>query len=206
MIPLMLLAGFVVLILVLWLTSHSSLAPWLDDMTRLNPGVLNRAEWMAPPLVLEAVKRDYLAFYEYAARTLPQGWIAYGRELDTYLCNDLLAAQQASLRVRLHHDRGRVIGILRANHTVQVRHFSPDGLRCVVIDHQTEQRLATYSYWQNHRLHTQDMGDQVYVYQMDYDQKARRWKIARFIQQLPRGAAQMMNLAISLPAAVGRDQ
>jgi len=47
--------------------------------------------------------------------------------------------------------------------------------------------MATYDYWSKRRLHTQNLGDGVYVYLMIYDLAADRWKLAQLIQQLPAG-------------------
>lgn len=195
-----------VLVGVAMLSSRSGLVPWMNEMTRLNPGVQNRAEWMAPRHVILSVEKDYLAFYRYAAEQLPKGWLAYTRDLNEYLCGEMLRGQRESLSQRLRHDRGRFVEVLRANHNVQVRHFSGDGLRCVVIDQQSEQRLATYDYWTGRRVHTQDIGNTIYIYEMHYDQSLGRWKLARFVQQLPLGVCQPGALEIHLPTTMGRDQ
>jgi len=190
----------VLLVLGVWfVTANNELVPWLDKMTRLHAGVRHRAEWIAPYEVLEAVKRDYLSFYDYAARTLPQGWLAYLQELEDYLCGEALLLQRQSLEARLRHDRGRLVEVLRAQHQLYVRHFSDDGLTCIVIDQQSEIRLATYDYWRGQRLHTQNMGRANLVYQMRYDPKAGRWKRERFIQHLPPQATPPTQLALHLP-------
>ncbi len=190
----------------IYLTSHSPLVPWVNSLKRLNPGVANRAEWIAPNPVIENVKRDYLAFYTYAAETLPHGWLAYLRDLNRYLCEDMLREQRHNLSVRLQNDRGRVFDVLRATHQMEVRHFSADGLTCILIDHQTERRLATYEYWTRNRLHTQDVGEANYVFKMMYDSRDARWKIAEYIQTLPPGNWQAVLMEINLPQSVGRDQ
>lgn len=206
MTPFLLAAALVLLILIVMFLSRSGFVPWMDQMTRLNAGAINRAEWMAPPHVIAAVKHDYLAFYIYASAKLPKGWLAYMRDLNEYLSHEMLSTQRESLNLRLMQDRGRFIDILRATHHVQVRHFSDDGLSCIVIDQQSEQRIATYDYWTGRRLHTQFTGNAVYIYEMRYDQSVERWKIARFIQQLPPGISQPGTLEIHLPSHIGRDQ
>ena len=195
------------LLLVFRLTAGSHRTPWGDQMTRLNPGTsFDHAEWMAPGDVVQAVQRDYMSFYQYVAEKLPQGWLEYMRDLNEYLCEDLLREQRESLDTRLRHNRGRMIDILRANHSLQVRHFSDDGTRCIIIDHQTEQRMATYDYWSGNRLHTQDLGSTTYVYEMQYDLRAQKWKLARFIQVLPPGSFTPGRLDFNLPQTLGRDQ
>jgi hypothetical protein len=206
MIVAVLLLGIILLLAALVITSRSNVVPWIDQMTRLNPGVYNRGEWMAPGPIVETVQRDYLAFYEYAAATLPKGWMAYLRNLDHYLSGDMLRLQRESLYLRLRHNRGRIVGIIRANHHLQVRHFSGDGMRCLVIDHQTEQRMATYDYWTSERLHTQDLGGMVYIYQMQFDQAAGRWKIDHLVQQMQPDVYPTHVLELNLPQTVGRDQ
>ncbi len=176
------------------LTTHNGSVPWLADMRRLNPGARHRAEWVAPPNVLQTVEQDYLDFIEYGAERLPQGWVAYMRDLDDYLCGEMLREQRASLTQRLKHDRGRVIDVLRADHQIHVRHFSADGLRCILIDSQRAARLASYDYWTGQRIHTQDMGDRCFVYEMHYDLTRARWRIARYIQQLPLGETDTQHL------------
>jgi hypothetical protein len=206
MIVLLLSGVLLVGMVLLAISSTASVVPWLDRMTRENPGVRDRAEWIAPVDVIEAVKGDYLAFYTYAAARLRQGWIAYGRDLENYLADDMLAEQMESIALRLQNDRGRVVDVLRADHDIQVRNFSTDGLRCIVIDHRSDQRLATYDYWNGNRLHTQDMGAGTYVYEMAFDQRADKWKLARFVQCLPPGTRQAGTLVLTLPQTAGRDQ
>jgi hypothetical protein len=193
------------LLLGLVLTMRRNAVPWARQMKRLNPGVRYRAEWVAPPSIAEQVRRDYLAFYGYAAQTLPQGWPTYVRDLPYYLTGELLQTQQASLEMRLQHGRGRYLGILRAEHQIQVRHFSTDGQRCVLVDHQQEARMATYDYWTGARLYTQDMGSASLVYQMRYDPACQRWKIERFIQALPPGTHHATPQDLYLAKPFGRD-
>ena len=205
MIP-MLIGFALATLVVIAITSMPSVVPWMDTMTRKNPGERDRAEWIAPVDVVEAVTQDYLSFYSYAAQHLREGWVTYGRDLNHFLTGEMLEQQRESIAMRLQNDRGRVVDILRADHDVQVRNFSADGLRCIIIDQQTDQRLATYDYWNRYRLHTQDMGAGIYVYEMAYDMRTRKWKLARFIQCLPPGTCQPGTLELSLPHTAGRDQ
>ncbi|MFP4323400.1 MAG: hypothetical protein ACLFTK_13180 [Anaerolineales bacterium] len=192
--------GILIVLGALIATTREGVVPWLKDMHRLNPGRRHRAEWMAPPNVLANVQRDYLDFIDYSTQRLPQGWLAYMRDLDTYLADEMLREQRASLGQRLRHDRGRMVEVLRADHSLQVRHFSADGLRCILIDHQRAARLATYDYWSGRRIHTQDMGDLCFVYEMHYDLARRRWRIARFVQRLPLGYHEAHMLFIENPS------
>ena len=98
-------------------------------------------------------------------------------------------------------------GVLRADHTVEVRQFSENGLYCLVIDHQTERRMATYNRKTHERLHTQDLGDGVVVYAMLYDAEDQHWKIGSFIQELPTGwrTSPITQELSTLPRTIGRD-
>jgi uncharacterized protein (DUF427 family) len=71
----------------------------------------------------------------------------------------------------------QIVSVLRADHRVYVRHFSEDAERCLVIDQQTQRRMATYDYERQSRLHTQDLGESTLVVEMLYDLRNRRWKI-----------------------------
>lgn len=204
MVTVIILILLLVLAVVIYMTSRSALVPWARTMKRLNPGVVNQAEWIAPNPVIDHVKRDYLSFYDYATATLPQGWLAYMRDLNRYLCEDMLREQRHSITIRLQNDRGRVFDVLRATHHMEVRNFSADGTSCILIDRQTERRLATYEYWSRRRLHTQDVGEASVVYRMVY--REERWKIAEYIQTLPPGNWQATLVEMNPPHAVGRDQ
>ncbi|NJL92266.1 MAG: hypothetical protein HC915_00350 [Anaerolineae bacterium] len=161
--------------------------------------------WSAPPEVVEAVARDYLAFYRYASQRLPNGWLPYLRDLHLHLCDEMLRNQRNQLDERLRHDRGRVVDILRAHHRVEVRHFGADRHSCIVIDYQTDRRLATYDYWSGARLHTQDIGNAGLVFAMRYDDHSATWKIARYIQTLPQGVTQVNGLDMRVSEPLRRD-
>ncbi|MDX1993783.1 MAG: hypothetical protein SF029_15450, partial [bacterium] len=101
-------------------------------------------------------------------------------------------------------------GILRCIHQVEVRHFSEDGERCLVIDRQTSRRMATYDYLNRSRVTTQDLGDGTVVYEMVYDKQGQRWKVNAFIQELPLGwesasKRKRIRLHSVLPPTIGRD-
>ena len=49
-----------VLLLLTWAFAPRSV-PWVHSLTRVDAGHALRGEWLAPPDVLRAVKRDYLA-------------------------------------------------------------------------------------------------------------------------------------------------
>jgi hypothetical protein len=111
---------------------------------------------------------------------------------------------------QLRHGSSRFVGVMRADHAVQVRYFSERGDRCLVLDCQTQRRMATYDRRTHERMHTQDLGEGTLVYQMVYDDTLKRWKITAFIQELPPGCCghklpRGIKLAASLPPVIGRD-
>ena len=79
------------------------------------------------------------------------------------------------------------VGVLRSDHRLEVRRFSEDGERCLLVDHQTQRRMATYHTRTGQRAVTQDLGDATVVYSMIYDPSDVRWKIDAFVQELPAG-------------------
>jgi hypothetical protein len=104
----------------------------------------------------------------------------------------------------------RCYGVLRADHLVQVRQFSDDGERCLVIDRQMQRRMATYNTRTRSRVSTQDLGSGAVLYAMVYVAKERRWKIDSLIQELPIGwgshhTQPRIQEHASLPEAIGRD-
>ncbi|MDZ4671260.1 MAG: hypothetical protein SH821_10350 [Phototrophicales bacterium] len=79
------------------------------------------------------------------------------------------------------------IGVLRCIHTLSIQLIANDPLRCLVIDNQITRRMVTYSTTTYRRVATQDLGNSAIVYEMCYDTVSNRWKLNRFIQELPHG-------------------
>lgn len=201
-------ALLVILIGLAWL-STSEVVPWVDRMERVNLGN-NVREWLAPVEVCQQVMADYQQAITFTRKALRQGWIPYGRVLDEYATGNYLREQRQRLEKRLRRDRLRLIDILDAQHELRVRHFSDDGLACILLDYQTARRLRIYEYWTRRLIQTLTLDDTIYVYQMVYDHESRRWKIAEFIQELPARIALMAlhhPLSELLPhiSAAGRD-
>ena len=94
---------------------------------------------------------------------------------------------------------------------MSVRHFSTDGLLCLLIDRQTERAMLTRGYWTGSASHRQRLPDAALVWEMAYDLGAKRWKIKRLVQALPPRAAMGSPLGVrvtvsaELPATAGRD-
>jgi len=157
------------------------------SLNRINAGVAHRGEWIASRDTRQQVQADYLAAQNWVLETQLSSYTLYQRELPRYFSGELLAEQSRIIDIQLRRRSPRLVGALRAHHQLQVRRFSDNGLSCCLLDYQTERRMATYDYWSKRRLHTQNLGDGVYVYLMIYDLAADRWKLAQLIQQLPAG-------------------
>ena len=203
--------GVFIAIVIIMMVARRRAAPWSGNLQRLHAGVKNKAEWMAPDNVVQAVEADYLAAQHWMSEVLMAGYGRFLRDGPLYLSGVFLKEQQRNTRAHMNKTHARMIGVLRAHHNVRVRHFSDDGLSCYVVDHQTERRMATYECKHFRRLHTQELLEGAYVYRMVYDTAAKRWKIDELIQQLSLGwsAENVYNKAIklekSLPIASGRD-
>ncbi|NWF68179.1 MAG: hypothetical protein HXY40_03760 [Chloroflexi bacterium] len=196
------------LVIVLMLIGSARQVPWEARLLRVHAGVAGKAEWMAPEKVVEEVRRDYLAAVNWLQESVLGQWMPQWNAAPTFLSGAFLRRYQMILMDYRTNGQPRCVGILRADHFVEVRHFSEDGQRCLVIDRQSVRRMATYDARTHTRLHTQDLGDGTLVYQMVYDSGTRRWKIENFIQELPTGWGshnRRIRLLSALPAAIGRD-
>lgn len=207
-----LLAALCLVLLILWLAAPRTVA-WVNDLTRLNPGAGEKAEWMAPPQVIETVIWDYGSAQEWLD-TCADNWGRFAEGLERYTAGPYLNYQRRAL-ASLIDRRPRLAVTLSAAHRYSVRHFTPDGLRCLLIDCQTQRTLATAQYWTGQLIHSQRLDDTALVFQMAYDSASARWKIEKLIQELPpdlpeaRGAATgktaRVRLSATLPAPAGRD-
>ena len=183
--------------------------PRPDKLHRLYPGVAHKAEWMASEEIVRRVEADFLGAQQWLVEALLGNYTAYLHMLPRHFTGDALREQQRIVSLQMRKHGPRLVGILRAHHRIQVRRFSDNGLTCYVIDHQTERLMATYEYWSKRRLHTQDLGAGVYVYQVTLENG--RWKIEALIQQLPLGwetfpvSSAPLELTDDLPLAAGRD-
>ena len=184
--------------------------PWSDKLRRIRAGVPNQAEWMAPDSVVDQVRHDYLAALDWLQDSALRPWSQQRQDAPQFLTEMFLKQHQATLR---HYESARIprcVAVLRADHQVMARRFSEDGERCLIIDQQLQRRMATYDYDTRTRIHTQDLGVCAVVFQMVYDKKRQRWKIAGFVQRLPMGwgnprVNRHIDLLADLPAALGRD-
>ena len=203
-----LLSVILVMMIIMTLSSNGRV-PWAGKLRRIHAGTAHKAEWMAPEEVVRKVRTDYMTALEWLRASAQGDWLRSQAQAADYLDGAYLKrcvlglAHYASVKPRF-------VGVLRADHYVMVRQFSEDGESCLVIDQQTGRRMATYDRTSGERMLTQDLGDQTQVYTMVYDRKARRWKIAGYIQTLPqdwyqhRGESHIQMMA-TLPRAGGRD-
>src|SRR5262249_25544235 len=144
--------------------------------------------------------------------TCAADWGRFASGLNRYTTGVYFKAQGRAL-ASLLDQKPRLAVELTAAHTYSVRHFSSDGLRCLLIDRQMSRKVTTRSYWTGRVLHLQQLDDAVLVFQMAYELSEKRWKIERLVQQLPLGTPVSPNpapkarvrLATALPAPAGRD-
>ncbi|MCA9916009.1 MAG: hypothetical protein H6671_14155 [Anaerolineaceae bacterium] len=165
---------------------------------------------MAPDSTVEQVQIDYLAAMEWLQDSLLQAWPRPLASAPIYLAGQYLRHYQHIMTQYQGRRSYCFVGVLRCDHQVQVKAFADDRRTCVVIDFQTQRRMATYDYQTRERLHTQYLPDGVTVYKMVYDDRGARWKIAALIQELPLGwenksVLQEMSVIPDFPTTIGRD-
>jgi len=158
--------------------------PWANDLRRVDTGL---SEWMAPPAVVRQARRDYLRAMLWMQECRLYPWSQQARGARKYLSAAYLKRHLGILQREQAMNEPCFVDVLRADHQVNIRYFSKDGSRCLVIDRQSQRRMATYDYYDQRRLHTQDLGACAVVFQLNYDLPDERWKIAAFIQRLPGG-------------------
>ncbi len=199
-----LLIGFLVLLLLAWALAPRGV-PWANELERLNPGSGKRAEWMAPAHVVRAVKRNYLSTQTWLEECASD-WGLLAHELERHAAGPYLKRQRAALGLLAQTRGPRFAAVLNAERQLQVRHFSTDGLRCLIVDRQTGRTASTRHYWTGQPAGTQRLPDATVVVQMVYDLQRRRWLIERQVQTLPTPAGSVrVTLTADLPAPAGRD-
>lgn len=184
--------------------------PWSKNMRRVHAGVARRAEWMATDEVVQQVKADYLEAVRWMHDHMLTDIRHSYQAASMYMLGSYLQQFRARIAADITQRHVRFVGVLRADHHIIVRHFTENGESCLIIDQQTQRRMATYRASTHERLMTQDMGECALVYRMTYDLEAGRWKIADFVQELPVGwnkrrtAPRIREMSI-LPGIIGRD-
>ncbi len=183
---------------------------WIDRLRRVNAGVRSKGEWMAPEDITQTVEEHYLTSMDWLHNSMLDDWSSQWDKAPYFLAGQFLRRHQEILKRYRMGTSPRYAGIMRCTHRVEVRHFSDDGERCLVVDYQSTRRIATYDIERGNRVMTQDLGDGAVVHQMVYDKQSKRWKIDAFIQELPVGwqannREQKIKLLSALPPANGRD-
>ena len=191
-------------------THNGDRVPWADQLKKLHAGVPHKAEWMAPDEVVNQVRGDYRRALDWQHDSVLTSIAHQWREAAQYFSGQYLKQYRATLYHQRHAKMPVTVGVLRADHRIEVRRFSEHGERCLVVDYQTQRRMATYDYETRARLHTQDMGNSAIVCQMLYDNEWRRWKLDKTIQRLPSGwmdsaVIRHIEVLADLPSAPGRD-
>lgn len=184
--------------------------PWARRMRRARAGVSHAAEWIAPDEVIRSVEADYLRAQTWMRNSSHQDWHDQWTGAPLYLSGTYLKRYQELLRMYQLGRAPRFQGLLKCNHSIEVRHFSDDGERCLVVDHQSGSKIVTVDY-QTRKLYSgHAMPDRVTVHEMVFDKQIRRWKIDAFVQEMPpawksRTRLRSMKLMTMLPPGIGRD-
>lgn len=207
--PWALLLGLLAIAIIMAMHSRGQV-PWLDKMRRINAGVAQKQEWMAPDEVVDKVRSDYLTANRWLTDNVLASWQQQWMLAPYYMSGLYLKRFQTLVTQYRAGRMPRAIGVLRADHQVTVRSFSEDGERCVVVDRQTLRRMATYDARTRERVMTQDLGDGVVVYRMRFDAADGRWKLDEFVQELPAGWGRPSNRVrirefAAQPTPIGRD-
>ena len=183
--------------------------PWSGEMRRVRAGEARRAEWMAPDQVVHEVRQNFLEavtwWHEGGLPVFEPQWSSP----QYFLSSDALRSHVEMFAQYQTDPLRKFAAVLRMHHQVLVRRFSKDGRRCLVVDYQSERRMATYDVRKQARLHTQDLGSGVVVYRMAYHARDQRWKIEALVQELPAAWGKRSTPRIEevqfMPPAQGRD-
>lgn len=151
----------------------------------LNPTTISRTA--AANDSVERIRTDYQAILVWQQTSTSLHASRQWREAALYLSGEYLHDYRVALQQNATADSPRCVGILRADHHIEIRDLSPDCRRCLLLDTQFDRRMATYDGHTGRRLHTQDLGSGVLIYQMVYDERHHRWKIDAFVQELQLG-------------------
>lgn len=198
------------LILFLMFGDHKEVS-WADKLQRISSGT-SRAEWTAPEYVLQQVRNDYLMAVRWQRDSAFQPLEAQMNSASYYFTGEYLQHYQTLLGYLRRKHPPRFVDVLHAQHAVQVRHFTNNGERCLVLDSQTERVVTTYNVLQAAPPLQQTLTNAVIVYQMQYERSQRRWKVERYVQEIPAelwtssGQSYRVKVDTALPQFSGRDQ
>ena len=197
---------FISILIILFAVGREPI-PWTRRLRRIHAGVSRKAEWVAPDEVVNQVSDDYLHAVEWLTLAV---LVEQTHRSPQYLTGRFLTRFQTIVNYQTAPRHVDFIGIMTARHHIQVRQFSEDGCRCLVVDCQTERHVESRQLVDRGWSLNQDLGDGALVFQMCYDTSVQRWKIERFIQELPAGwgnraDAGRVRLFSQLPTTIGRD-
>jgi hypothetical protein len=183
---------------------------WAEKMRRLNHGAMDQEEWMAPDDVITKVKDDFIEAMDWLSETQSMTMLDRWSKSANYFSGEYLKNYKALNQMHLFKVPFKHLSILRCVHSPTVRHFSQDGETCFIIDHQTETRMALYDANTGERINTQHLDEACVVYQMIYNKFSKRWRVNRYIQQLPvgwasRSKSDVIQLHLSPLPPKGRD-
>jgi hypothetical protein len=177
-------------------------ATWRKQM-RQTPA-RRETRWTAPEAVVNSVIDHYLDSQRWLESHIVQHWSQQWLHGSTYFAGDFLKRYQQILTGYRAGRTPRFIGVLRAEHEVEVRTFSDDGTRCLLIDHQRQRWMLTHDTRTGQTHNELRLDDAAVVYQMVYSSDSRRWKVESLIQELP-GRIQHTNLYLNVSEPIGRD-
>lgn len=195
----------VILLIALWAFAPHTV-PWAEHLTRLNAGSGVKAEWMAPPTVVEQVIWNYRESQGWLA-TCALNWSRFAERIEDYATGAYLQYQRSALNSLIHSSEPRITSVINAKHEIAVRYFSSDGLRCMLIDRQTSRLVTTMHYWSKQLMGRQHLNDATLIYQMFYDTADKRWKIEKLLQEFPAATGGTIRITVTAEAltAAGRD-
>ncbi len=133
------------------------------------------------------IQTDYRAALAWQQKSIVLHTARQWREAALYLSGEYLHDYRVTLQHYSTANMPRCVGILRADHHIEIRDLSPDCRQCLLLDTQFDRRMATYDGHTGRRLHTQDLGSGVLIYRMVFDERHHRWKIDAFVQELQLG-------------------
>lgn len=182
---------------------------WAGKLRRRSSSMSDNHEWMAPDDVVQRVCDDYLVAIEWLNTSALEAWPKQWALAPLFLSGMQLERHQKIL-TRLRSNPARFVGVMASTHNLEVRSFSEDGERCLVLDRQYQRRITTYNLQSRMVVASQDIGGGATVHQMVYEKSAQRWKIEAFIQELPlsfetSAVNSRIRFTPSLPYAAGRD-
>jgi hypothetical protein len=183
---------------------------WADKLQRLSSGT-SHAEWTAPEYVLQQVRNDYLMAVRWQRDSVFQPVEVQLHAASSYFTGEHLQQYQQILGYHRRKNPMQFIEVFQAQHTVQVRHFTNKGESCLLVDRQTERMIITKDLTHDAPPLQQSLPDAMVVYQMKYERSQRRWKIERYIQEIPgalwppSGKSLKIKVETALPHFSGRD-